>query len=222
MNTALKQVGILDEQVVLKPLPCEGKEIVFVGMMHVAKPAFYEDVKHKMDSLQNEGFVVLYEGGKLNINSEKKINPEDSVYYWKFRKLIGLDPMLKYSQIEPFKSFATKHQLIDQPDYTALGVRPDLAYSADMPVREMINEYEKREGVIQLDSCDYATPFGSQQQLCKYESMKEKKIFTYDIVLDYRNQHIAKEIKASNHSKIVLIYGKKHYDGVKKLLAKSK
>lgn len=220
-NTALKQLGILDEQVVLKSLPCVGKEIVFVGMMHVAKPEFYEAVKHKMDSLQNEGFVVFYEGGKLNINSEKKINAEDSVYYWKFRKLMGIDPMLKYSQIEPFSTFVAKYRLVDQPDYTVLGVRPDLAYSTDIPLREMINEYERRAGVIQLDSCDYATPFGSQQQLCHYESMKAKKIFTYDIVLDYRNQHIVKEIKASHHPKIVLIYGKKHYDGVKQLLLKS-
>lgn len=218
IGTALKQVGILDTEAPLLTLPYEGKEVLFMGMMHIAKPEFYEAVSSAMDSLQKEGFVVYYEGQRLKHSEKPKIPEGDSIYYLKFRKTLGLDPLLKYSEVKYLDKQVEKHQLVDQPAYTEMSILEQNAYSADVSVPEMIQAYEKGKGEIVLTDCDWETPLGEKNYKCKKASNEQRNYFLNQIVFDYRNQHIVKTIKELGHDKIVIIYGKKHYEGIKEIL----
>lgn len=40
----------------------KNREIVMLGMTLVGEQIFYDKIKHQVDSLRNEGFVVFYEG----------------------------------------------------------------------------------------------------------------------------------------------------------------
>lgn len=211
----LKQKGLLDEKAELKMIQWNDKSIAFIGMMHLGKKSFYEDVKRMVDSLQKEGYTVFYEGS-FRRRQRKEL---DTVCALKCRKLTGLDATRFYSETVPFQAQIAKHQLVDQPDYPDLGVIEEQSVSADLGLKELITAYEKEYRVIELDECDYKSPLGTKYT-CSPMGFGKKVTFQQDFIIDKRNAYVAETIKSSTHNKIVVLYGKAHYRGIRKLLKK--
>ncbi|WP_330444397.1 hypothetical protein [Flavobacterium sp. C4GT6] len=201
----------------MKTLTYKDKVIVFVEMMHLGKVEFYNDVKSKIDSLENEGYFVFYEGLYLK-KSDRVIKENDTINYLKFRKILNLDPLLEYSKVKPLSEYVSKYNLIDQPDYTDLGLTPENSQPVDLPVTVLINEFEKEKGSIILNDCDYKTPLGSENYTCETVNSEDKKFFLKEIVENKRNINLVEKIKTTTKKKILILYGKKHYEPVDRLL----
>ncbi|WP_417357494.1 hypothetical protein [Flavobacterium sp.] len=217
VDIALKKTGVLDSKVTLKTLTYKDKVIVFAEMMHLGKVEFYKDVKSKIDSLENEGYFVFYEGLYLK-KSDRVIKENDTINYLKFRKILNLDPLLEYSKVKPLSEYVSKYDLIDQPDYTDLGLTPENSQPVDLPITVLINEFEKEKGPVILNDCDYKTPLGSENYTCETVNSEDKKFFLKEIVENKRNINLVDKIKTTTKKKILILYGKKHYTPVEKLL----
>ena len=217
VDVALKKTGVLDSKVTLKTLTYKDKKIVFAEMMHLGKAEFYKDVKFKVDSLENEGYFVFYEGLYLR-KSDRVIKENDTINYLKFRKILNLDPLIEYSKIKPLSEYVSKYDLIDQPDYADLGLTPENSQSVDLPVKVLINEFEKEKGSVILNDCDYKIPLGSENYTCETVNNEDKKFFRKEIIENKRNVNLVNKVIATTKKKILILYGKKHYNPVDKLL----
>lgn len=216
VDLALKKNGILDESTVIKPLKYGDKEIVFLDMMHLGKKEYYQDVSLKIDSLQKEGFFVFYEG--LYLRRDDRIIKENDTNHLKFRKITNLDPLVEYSKIKPFSDYISKYNLIDQPDYADLGVVSENAKPVDLSIAALISEFERERGIVELTQCDYDTKLGIDDYNCGKVNKEARDYLLEDLVINKRNKNVVDQIKQSDKRKILIVYGKKHYDGIKKLL----
>lgn len=202
------KIGLKDKSPFCKQVILKDKEVYFIGMMHLATNEFYENTKKMVADFKQKDFVFFVEGVA---ESNKTI---DTFNLKKIRKLVGLDLTIKYSQNNNpiLKNIIKKYNLIDQPKYANLGVsnytRTDLSPS------EMISLYEKKHPSVLLDSCDLKTKLGESYD-CKTNN-DERNVFTKEIIYTERNKVILNAILNSNYKKIVVIYGKEHYDGVVK------
>lgn len=217
VDFALKKNGVLDTKAVLQPLEYDDKKIVFLNMVHLGTKEYYADVKSKIDSLQKEGFFVMYEGLYLR-KSERIIKENDTVNYLKFRKVMGIDPLVEYSKMKPFSDYIVKYDLLDQPDYPELGITSKNSKAVDLPMSVLISELEKEKGIVQLSQCDYNSKLGSGAYTCGKVDKDLQKYMLESIVLDKRNKNIVEQIKQSSSKKIVVVYGKNHYSGIQKML----
>lgn len=217
IDMALRKKGILDTTAVLKPLNYNDKAIVFLEMIHLGKKEYYNDVTLKIDSLEKEGFFVFYEGLYLR-KSDRVITKGDSVSYLKFRRLTNLDPLISYSQTKPFSDYVSKYNLIDQPDYIDLGITSENSQPVDLSMSTIISEFEKEKGTVTLDSCDYQSKLGSGIYNCGKVDIERRNYLLQEIAINKRNEHVVAQIKQSNKSKILIVYGKDHYPGIKQLL----
>lgn len=217
VDFALKKNGILDTKAVIQPLDYNDKKILFLNMMHLGTKEYYADVRSKVDSLQKEGFFVMYEGLYLR-KSERVIKENDSLSYIKFRKVMGIDPLVEYSKMKPFSEYITKYNLLDQPDYPELGITSKNSKAVDLPLTTLISELEKEKGIVQLSQCDYDLKLGSGTYNCGKVDKDIQDHMLKSIILDKRNQNIVEQIKQSPNKKIVIVYGKNHYSGIQKML----
>lgn len=213
----MKENGTLDKTAVLQPLNYNDKEILFLNMVHLGTREYYGDVTKKIDSLQRGVYYVFYEGLYLSKN-DRVIKVNDSINYLKFRKVMGLYPLVEYSKMKPFSDYISKYDLIDQPDYTDLAINPKNSVGVDLPMTVLISEFEKEKGPIELTQCDFDQKLGSGSYNCSKVDSNLQKYFLEDIVINKRNENIVKNIKQSTKSKILIVYGKKHFDGIKKML----
>ena len=85
---------------------------------------------------------------------------------------------------------------------------------ADVYLSDMIPEFERKFEKIVLDDCDYNTPLDAKYSCSKYKNKNGKNF----VLVDYRNESIANKIMNDPNTKIAIIYGSKHYDGVLKIL----
>lgn len=216
VDIALKKNGILDETTVLRPIKYADKDIVFLDMMHLGKKEYYADVTAKIDSLQKDGYFVFHEGLYLR-RSDRVINTKDTNYL-KFRKITNLDPLVEYSKIKPFSDYISKYNLIDQPDYVNLSMTAENSKPVDLSIAKLISEFEKQKGPVALTQCDYDTQLGSGSYNCGKVDNEARNLLMEDIAINKRNENIIDQIKQSDKRKILIVYGKKHYDGVNKLL----
>lgn len=217
VETALKKAGATDKKTVLKKIDYPNKDIVFLEMIHLGQKEFYDDVKDKVDSLTNENYHVFYEGLYLR-KSDRIIAENDSVSYLKFRKLLGVDPLTEYTKIKPFSSFVEDYNLVDQPDYVDLGLTEINSEPIDISAVEQIKLYESLREEIKLDDCDFKNKLGESGYDCDKLSKSERNFFIEEIALNKRNEHIFNSIKTSNKDKILIIYGKKHLEGLQELM----
>ncbi len=186
------------------------KEIIFVPMVHFGQEEFYKGVKDSIISWKKQGYVVYYEEIitdtlKMGIDSV-----ELSVLGMKIRRIMGSMP----TREEYAKELSTIFKNgVPQPDNKDMGIdSTDL--NADITLKELIGETERRYGEIILDSCDYATPMDSTYEC--HSKWKMKKI--EPIILDYRNEYVVGLIKKSSKKKFIVVYGANHIKGMKKLM----
>lgn len=209
VNLALKIVGAFNDEIKLEKLTKSDKEIVFIPMIHIGTEPFYKDVKTKIDSLENLGYFTYYE----KVNS----SPNDTTNQRKLRKILGFPVPKKgkgyMSVLDSIYKFKLKKKLISQPAYEDLGVDSLKGRNVDLSLNEVIVEFERRFGEIKLNECDYKTS-AHQKTICKDKPIsKENK---NEIIIDFRNKHVVNEIISDKHKKIIIIYGKQHFLGIKR------
>lgn len=215
INSALKRKGIFDVKSELKIIKNEKQKIVFMGMHHIGRKEFYDDVSKKIDSLQKLNYTVFYE----SVSDGDKTDSITAVRSaMKLRKLMGFFPG-KYldtstNVIAGKIKYRGKYKLINQPRYTELNVDGISSIRADVGISELITEFEKNNGKIKLDSCDYNVDLKSKEYKCKKVPKRLLKEFKKKYIFDYRNKHLAKKIIESKKKKVLVVYGKAHYFGL--------
>ena len=216
-------MGVFDKEVSKKYISNGKKHLVFFEMHHVGKQAFYDDVKHDLDSLLGEGYKLFFEG----VGLDKSIDSltKDTLFR-KVRKITGMD-MNALSKNNGYldtvnnklagkkTSLIKKNKLVNQPprmypkDDTIRTKRVDANYLS------LVIAVEKKFGPIVLEPIDYNTKFGE-----KYTTPGNKTMRNY-FIQEYRNELIADAIIRDTASKIILLYGKKHLEGIFENLKKS-
>jgi len=214
INTALEKVGAYDERVVASKLIGINKEIVFIPMVHLSTELFYDDVKHKIDSLNKIGYYFYYEQTKGSLK-------EDTILR-KIRKIRGI-PFSKNGYNSLLDSLLNKRQrsklkkeIVNQPDYKQLGLNEQNSVNVDATLRQIVDYYENTYGELVLESCDYGNTIYEKTDCDQKERDKQK----YDeVAVAYRNNLVVEYLLNDNtHSKIAIVYGRNHIDGIKKEL----
>jgi hypothetical protein len=213
VNLALKLIGAYNNKIKLDKVTKLDKEVIFIPMIHIGTEPFYNDVKNKIDSLENCGYITYYE----KVNSK----PNDTTNLRKLRKLLGFPvPKRDKGYISVFDSiykFKLKKKLISQPKYKDLGVDSLKGKNVDLTLIEVIDEFERRFGEINLNECDFKTS-PHQKTICDDKPIFKENV--NEIIINYRNKHVFQEIILDEHKKIILIYGKKHFIGIEEKLIK--
>lgn len=211
VTTIVNKLDLNSSTPIIEKLPVKNKEIYFLGMAHVAKKEFYDNTKMIVENLQSEGFVFYVESVK-ELNVENLI--VDTISFKKIRKITNLDLGQKYSKgdNELLQKIIKKYNLVDQPKYEILGVKN--YKRVDYNITQLIDFYEKKYGVVKLDSCDYTTNLGNKYS-CKTVKNTQRLNFTNDIIFEVRNNLVVDSILHSSDKKIVIIYGKAHLEGIK-------
>jgi uncharacterized protein YcfL len=210
INKALEKVGVYEENVEIKIISNNDKKIIFIPMKHIATELFYDNVKTKIDSLEKYDYYFYYE----LVNGVK-----DSITTKKFRKISGI-PENKKGYLETLdsvlKGIKYKKKLVNQPkDQMELGLNINKSKNIDVTMQEIIKHYESLNGEIILEKCDLDTPPYSVTK-CKNKNIDKKKL--EKSILNFRNEHIIKEINSDSRKNIAIVYGAAHFDGVLKLL----
>ena len=225
VNSYFKSIGVYDNKIILEKLVSNDKEIVCIGMHHLGKKEFYDDVKTKIDSLKKEEYFFYLEGIGSDFSNKSSINKTDSLglieLAYKLRKINGNFPISKgfkidYSEFFKQKGIKLREVLMNQPSYVEFGLSTINSKNTDLKIEELLKIYEAKKGKIILDSCDYKTPY-FEKSICKSKSDKK----TYDkIIFDERNNSIISHILSDKKRKIAIIYGKIHFIGIKDSLQK--
>lgn len=216
LTNALTKVGILDEQATVKKINNSQKEIYFIEMKHLAKQEFYDNVLFKVDSFKKEGFFVLAESVTLKSgNALNTLNNQDSIIILKARKLIGYLPTA-YSKNDLLVDIVKDYKLVDQP-LIIPKTETKNSKIADAFFDDLMSKFEKERGVITLSECDYKTPFQSKYE-CKSVSNSDSKYYTNEIVSNYRDTIISNLVLKQPQQKLLLVYGKAHYEPIKNII----
>lgn len=215
---SMKRIGLFDNQAYLEEIKVPEKKVIFVPMQHVGTKDYYKDVKYKMDSLQNLGFKPFIES--IIIPDYLDINQKE-YFYKKFRKITGNVGNLYLDTIN--NTFVGKvklpnnHNLINQPPNDELFDMSE-AVNIDAHLDSIILKFEKMHGTIALTKCDLETDIYDLSYNCKTLDKKTQLLFKELFTLRYRDSIIADATLKSNNRKIVLVYGKNHFEGLKKFL----
>ncbi len=222
-NKALQSMGVYDDTIYLTTLENNHSEIVFFPMHHIGTEAFYNDVKIKVDSLKNLGFIFYTE----SITSGEE-NPEKlDTALRKFRKIYGKPVPAKghkflFDSIVSRKKIKLKKTIVEQPSPLELVPDSTVRKNVDVNIQQIITYYEKNYGIIKLEECDFETSIYEKTTCYNITTIKKEKKRFNDVIVLYRNKHIISELKKDQvkHNRIAIIYGKKHFEGIEEELLK--
>ena len=211
-NYALKKIGVYDEKIKLESVNTEDKKIVFFPIHHVGTEKFYTDVQNKTDSLKNLGYYFYYE--RIDVSAKEYL------VLRKWRKIHGI-PIPKEGYKESFDSIVKiklKKKIVNQPSYTKLGLDSLNSKNVDARLIEVLNYYEKKYGEVKLEPCDFETTI-HEKTICENDNTIKGNV-KKDVMIDFRNNIVIKELLKEKKSKIAIIYGKGHLEGLKEELLK--
>ncbi len=173
------------------------KEIKFIPMHHLGKQVFYDEVAEIIMENKKQGYIVYYELVSADFTGDSLFR--DTIRR-KVRKLKGFSGSYK-ENVEG--TFLDKY--IQQPSYKNLGTDEN-DVRADVNFLQLINQWEKVNGMIILDSIDFNTPFGEDyDNKLDYSQRQYRSIF-----VGYRNDQLIKWIKEDPDNKILVVYGEGH------------
>ncbi len=185
----------------------DDKELKYVSMHHMGKKEFYDDVKNIVTDNKNKGFVVYYELVSTDFTTDSLL--KDTIRR-KARKLKGFSGTYKENaEGSYFKKY------VQQPAYKEMGTT-DSDIRADVNYLQLINQWEKVNGAIILDSTDLNTSF--TEKFSKGTFYTKEQYNT--IFIHYRNENLINLIKSSTDNKILILYGEGHRKDFKKRLKK--
>ncbi len=202
------------------------KTVLFIPMVHIANPEFYESVRKKIESKKAEGFIVYYEGTKwkaIDDTIKKQLLNKPFVKYYlgpqhidsicqvvyrkKLNKFVGFVPdSALYQRYIPEKGFFSG--MVVQPSARVLGTDYN-DKNVDVGHNEMVDVYEKRFGEIMLEEADFAIMPGNTYP----KSLKLPKDNVKSILISYRDEYLARHIHSSTDKKILVLFGMAHMDG---------
>lgn len=187
------------------------KRVVIIPMVHLAKPKFYKKTKKKVSSFRQEGYTIFYE--RVNYPEEIDSLTKDTLRR-KIRKLVGFPHGLDLTNptVEAFpKFFKSGRYVMQSPENSGYFYEKDthVDYRAD----QLLAAYEKKHGKIQLTECDFETDFKKPYR-CERADNKNY------AMRDIREELVVDSVLQSKADKILLLYGKLHYKGLKKRLEK--
>lgn len=174
------------------------KQYIFIPMIHVAKPEYYESVKQSITKAKNNGYVLYYEWIDFDVA------PEEIKY--KIREMVGLLPSTEGYK-NALKPLVEKGYVIQTND-KFLSIVNNKDFKVDITAEEVVQKFEDTYGVIEITDENRATPWDEKYKATK--SMKDVK----KIILEYRNKVVAEKIAESDDSQIVIIYGGEHREGI--------
>ncbi len=174
------------------------KKVRFVGMTNLGQPQFYENTKKVLNESKNEGYVIFYE----NLSVENM--PDSSLR--KLRKLLGYVPTQEVKE-KQFKPLLDKGYVL-RNDRNLFSLDSNSSMPTDLNGLEIIAEFEKRNGPIKLSDKDKSLPLTKSLPLIMVLPNANT------VVVDYRNQHLAKSISESKYDKIIVLYDFKHLIGL--------
>jgi hypothetical protein len=181
------------------------KEIKFIPMHHLGKKEFYDDVRNIVITNKNNGYRVYYELMSSDFTADSLLY--DTIRR-KERKLKGFSGTYKENaEGSTFKKY------IQQPSYKDLGT-DDNDIRADINCLQLINQWEKVNGPILLDSLDYNTPFNEKFSKGFFYTKKEYN----KIIIEYRDAFLINLIKTNPDNKILVLYGAGHKKDFRKQL----
>jgi hypothetical protein len=213
VNLAFKHVGVYDDNVKLSKVTNEEKNVIFIPMHHLGTKSFYDDVQTKIDSLKMMGYFFYTE--------EVKGNKKDSITVRKSIKISGI-PFSRNN--EGYKHFFDsiykgkvkfKKEILDQPSPSKFGLDESNSKTVDITLKEMIDYYESKYGEIKLEPCDFEKSFYEKPN-CKYKPAVKKVVD--EVYINFRNKNIIKTLVNDYHKKVAIIYGAKHFQGIREEL----
>lgn len=219
---ALRKMGAMENSAELKKAGNGHKEIVFVPMHHIGTRPFYDDVKSKIDSLRNSGYLIYFEG----VNFSNKKDPQaDDTLAMKIRRVSRVDLRAMKSNDGYIDTLTStfmgrkvkaikKYKLVNQPRRSMYDLNTDR--NVDAYMSDAVAFYEEKYEPIPLTEYDYNTPASVKYTAIPYKKNNVKKI----IMEDFRNEYITNEIAKDEHTKIALVYGAKHCNPIIKGLQK--
>ena len=180
------------------------KEIIFIPMIHVAKPGYYEKVKDFLSQKRNEGYVVYYEGLVTGAATPE----ERDTLTLKMRKIIGYHLCGAYTKKENKSTPQYLKKYVGQ-NMTNTGIDTLRDVRADMTVKELIAKIEaKREKKLELEPCDFETSLNAPYKCNNYKE------YYYWFARRYRDDYLSNLLLNTLDKKIVVIYGGDHKWGV--------
>lgn len=185
----------------------DNKEIKYLSMHHLGKIEFYEDVKNIVTEYRSKGYKVYYELISTDFTTDSLL--KDTIRR-KVRKLKGFNGTYKENaQGSFFKKY------VQQPTYLEMGTT-DSDIRADVNYLQLINQWEKINGSIVLDSIDLNTSFSENFNKGTFYTKEQYN----EIFIKYRNEFLINLIKSSPDNKILILYGAGHRKDFKKRLKK--
>ncbi len=213
----LKRTGMVGGKPKIQKIDVKGKDVLFLGMIHLSQQGYYTKSKIIIDSLSNQGYFILGEATRDSSTSNmsrKSLNEfQDDQVLKKLRKLSGLQ--MSKSSLSLIGKIVKKYDIKPQPKDLYAFNDTTKAMIADNSLLEQIREYEKVKGELRLDSCDIASKIGDDYN-CNSISDENVKYFKEEIIKNGRNKLVIDAVKKSSRKKILIIYGKNHFEGIKK------
>lgn len=205
----------------------ENRIIKFQEMAHLASPSFYETVKNRIKETKSNSWVLYFEWVKPANNPEnlEKFNSLMWIKFWKETyKELNLLYGLKAQNNEEFLN------LINDKDYQAdvsfddiinyfeenKYIIKDFKDSESIDISPILKEFKERYGFalsfIQLYNKSLINFMVKHQSLREFVMKQINKEDFFDIIINYRSEHLAKEIVKNKSDKdIFIIYGMEHY-----------
>ncbi|WP_459743614.1 hypothetical protein [Polaribacter sp. OB-PA-B3] len=185
--------------------------IIYLPMVHVAKPSYFTQVKSVIDSLKKENYTVFYESITLQDNyltNDLDSATQKELFYKlrKFRKMLGRFQIndLTDDNNKSLPNYYKNSSFISQTN-SLIGL-DSLDINADVSMTELINAQENIYGEIILSDCDMKTKFN--------EKYKCKKVNSFYSINSFRDSVAIKKVLSAKKSKSLLIYGKGHWYGI--------
>lgn len=180
------------------------KQLIFMPMIHLNKPEFYDEVKHYVDSLRNDGYVFVYESVKPSKDLD---SVQADMYRRKFRHVVGFD-LTSYTDKnnENMKRYRVKGAISQTMKNTGLDREKDIL--GDIGMDSLVRIYEKERGEIVLNDYDLKTPLNK-----KYKGDKLPKSDKDYLIITVRNKVLTDKIASLPDKKIVVLYGALHRSG---------
>ena len=201
----LKSVN--EKEVVPVYMQSARQHVILVPVTHVGREEFYEALKDSIAYWKGNGYRIYYE----EIDSRATVDMDSLTRDTLIRKVRyisgGLPTREEYSKIGMFKAM----NAVVQPEWEDLGVT-ESDINADVSVFDIIDEFERIHHPVNLDSCNLVTPRDAEYQ-CFHTGYDTAPLF-----IDYRNRHVVSLIESEGNDKIVVIYGKRHIDGIVEIL----
>ncbi len=179
------------------------KTIKYIPMSHVAHPDFFEDVKSIIQKYKSEGYIHYYEFARSEDVSDEEFR--------KVRKFLGFMPSNE-GYMNRFQGIIKDKGLTVQQTKELLDIENGRDYNIDLSYSDIVREYEKRYGVIELDGDDYQTPLHMPIK----NTLPSKKF--NKVILEHRNKLLAKKIEGTHFDYILVTYGYQHKSAFSKEL----